>query len=215
MPFTFEQNIEAHHLCAASKLLIERETRLFVKINEEKALKLWEEEVDKLAADRRTLEDLFQQTLRQSLSKEEANIVALMSAMKAVHQEEEQDQLWKQRGQTPPAWRPSNWRTLHDSTLRSLVEERLDNPSTPVAVQPEQSSLHVDIQSMGRQLKEDLLLVVDVVKCCYPPELNICQLYASFYHQTFSTRLRKIADFGLEDKDCTFLLRWVNEYYPG
>ncbi|XP_044231284.1 tumor necrosis factor alpha-induced protein 2-like [Thunnus albacares] len=207
---TFEELLEANHLFEASQLLIEREERLFGEITEAEALKHREEEVDSLDVDRRALKDLVVQILKQSLSTE-VNVVALTSAVKAICQEEEQDQQWKQRDGTPPAWRPSGWKKLHDSMLCSLVEEHMDNTSSSPEDQVEKS-LH--IRSMGVQLKQDLLLVVEVVKSCYPPELNICNSYARWYHQTFSTRLKKIAEFGLDDKDCTALLRWVNEYYP-
>ncbi|CAK6980990.1 tumor necrosis factor alpha-induced protein 2-like [Scomber scombrus] len=210
---TFEQCLEDRRLCEASQLLIEREERLFEEIREAEELKHKEEEIDRLAADRRALEDLIKQILKQSL-KTEVNIEALTSAVKAIRQEEEQDQLWKQRGGTPPAWRPSEWEELHDSTLCSLMTERMENPSPPADSVVDRSSLQVDVCGMGKQLKQDLQWVVDVVKTCYPPEMHICNSYARWYHQFFSARLRKIAEFGLGDKDCTFLLRWVNEFYP-
>lgn len=213
------------HLCEASQLLIDREKRLFGEITESEALKDHEEEANKLFTDRAALKDLVMQTVSQSLSLSPAEVhnqaavsalmLALTSAVKAIHQEEEQDQFWKQRCRTPPDWRPCNWQRLHDSAIRALVEKRMDSPSTPPADQVQQSSIQADINSMGRQLKEDLLMVVVVVKSCYPPERRICQFYAKVYHQIFRARLKKIAEFGLDDRDCTFLLRWVNEYYPG
>ncbi|XP_037602954.1 tumor necrosis factor alpha-induced protein 2 isoform X1 [Sebastes umbrosus] len=211
---TYEQILEAKRLCEASRLLIEREERLFEEIKESDELTHHEEEVWKLAADRNALEALVKQTLSLSLDMEEDSSEALASAVKAMTQEEDQDRKWTQRGQTPPPWRPSGWKKVHDSTLGSLVVDRLDSPSTPPADKADQSSINVDVNSMGRQLKDDLLAVVRVVKSCYPPQLDICNFYARLYHQAFSTRLRKVADFVLDDKDCKFLLRWVNEYYP-
>lgn len=139
----------------------------------------------------------------------------LLSAVKAVVLEAEQDKRWTQRSEASPAWRPGGWRSLHDETLRSLVERRMDSPSTPANSPVRLSSVQEDITSMARQLKVDLLLVVNAVKDCYPPEMDICNVYARLYHQTFSARLRKIADFGLDDSDCMWVLRWVNDYYPG
>lgn len=81
--------------------------------------------------------------------------------------------------------------------------------------QVDRPTLQEAITSMGRQLKEDLLLVVDGVKSCYPPEMDICHVYARAYHQTLSAKVQKMSKSCPEDKDCTFLLRWVNEYYPG
>ncbi|XP_070698095.1 tumor necrosis factor alpha-induced protein 2-like [Pempheris klunzingeri] len=212
---TFEQVLEAQQLCEASRLLIEREERLFGEIMEEEALKRHQEEVDKLAADRRALEGLVLQTVTLSLIPEEVDTNALASAVRAISLEVDQDRQWKHRDRTQPAWRPCGWKELHDSTLCRLVKERISNPSTTLASQVDQSSLQVDVNSMGKQLKMDLLWVVEVVKSCYPPELDICNFYARLYHQSFSARVRKISNFGLDDKDCTFLLRWVNEYYSG
>ncbi|KAF1374411.1 hypothetical protein PFLUV_G00228820 [Perca fluviatilis] len=209
---TFEQRLEAQQLFEAGQLLIEREDRLFWEINEAEKLTHHEEEVNKLAADHHALQGLVQKTL--SLSLGEVSSETLTSAVKAVNQEEDQDQQWTQRDRTPPQWRPSEWKKLHDSTLRCLVEERLDNPATPPADKGNMSDIEADVCSMGRQLKEDLLSVVDEVKSCYPPEWNISNFYAGLYHEAFSARLRKIADFGLDDKDCTVLLHWVNEFYP-
>ncbi|XP_030574338.1 tumor necrosis factor alpha-induced protein 2-like [Archocentrus centrarchus] len=211
----FEECLEGQYLCEATQLLIDREKHLFGEITEAN-----EQEVEKLAADHEALEKRMQQTLQQSLSLNPQDVSedvtsALMSAVKAISLEEEQDQLWKKRCRTPPAWRPTKWKERHDSVLHELVNGRMDNPSILVGDQVNQSSIQADINSMGRQLKDDLLLVVTVVNSCYPPEMDICNFYARLYHQTFSSRLRKIADFVLDDRDCIFLLQWVNEFYPG
>ncbi|XP_040917097.1 tumor necrosis factor alpha-induced protein 2 isoform X2 [Toxotes jaculatrix] len=211
---TFEQNLEERLFREASQLLIEREEHLCWETTETESLKCNEEEVNNLAADHRTLERRILETLERSLSLSDVSSEALMSAVKAIDQEDEQDQLWRQRDRTPPRWRPSGWKELHNTTLHSLVKDRMDNPKTPSVNQVEQSSVEAHICSMARQLKKDLLCVVDEVKTCYPPEADICNFYARLYHQTFSDILRKITDFGLEDKDCTFLLLWVNSHYP-
>ncbi|XP_068608111.1 tumor necrosis factor alpha-induced protein 2-like [Brachionichthys hirsutus] len=211
---TFKQILEAQHFSEASQLLIETEERLFGDIKETEAFKHHKEDLDKLALNYRHLQDQVLQTLKMSLIPEEVNMDALTSAVKAVKQEEERDGLWRQTGRRPPAWRPCGWKELHDVTLCTLVERRMDNPATPPADQVERPSIQTDVRTMGRQLKKDLLWVAEVVKDCYPPEMGICQCYARLYHQHLCPRLRKIAEFDLEDEDCTFLLRWVNEYYP-
>ncbi|XP_063765290.1 tumor necrosis factor alpha-induced protein 2-like isoform X2 [Eleginops maclovinus] len=211
---TYEQMLEEKRLYEAGHLLIEREEHLFGMLKESDALKHHEEQVNKLAADRKVLQDLVLQTLGQSLCLEEDSYAGLSSAVKAVMQEEGQDLLWKHRDLTPPAWRPSEWMKLHDSTLLSLVKERMENPSSPSAYQGKLTTIQKDITNMGRQLKEDLLSVVDGVKGCYPKEMGICNFYFKLYHQSLSTSLLNIADFGLVETDRAFLLRWVNEYYP-
>ncbi|XP_063355184.1 tumor necrosis factor alpha-induced protein 2-like isoform X1 [Pelmatolapia mariae] len=212
----FEEYLERQYLFEANQLLIDREKHLFGDITEADALKAHEEAVEKLAADYEALEKRIEQTVQQSLSLSSvAAVPALTSAVKAINLEEEQDQLWRQRCQTPPAWRPKKWKTRHDKVLHELVYSRLENPSSPTGDQVNQSPIRADVQSMGRQLKEDMEWVVEVVKNCYPPEMDICNFYARQYHQTFKARLKKIADSVLDDKDCSFLLRWVKEFYPG
>ncbi|XP_039459627.1 tumor necrosis factor alpha-induced protein 2-like [Oreochromis aureus] len=208
----FEEYLEMQAFCEATQQLIDREKHLFWETAEAN-----KEAVEKLAADHKALEERIEHTVQQSLSlsSEEASVSALKSAVKAINLEEEQDQLWRQRCQTPPAWRPKKWKEHHDKVLHELVYSRLENPSSPTGDQVNLSSIQADIQSMGRQLKEDLQWVVEVVKNCYPPEMDICNFYARLYHQTFSARLKNIADFVLDDKDCSFLLRWVKEFYPG
>lgn len=204
---------EEIHSFEVSQVLISREERLFKEIAEQQSLTHFKEELDKLAYDYNDQKERVLKLVEGSLTLKPDDVKSLKSAIKAICEEEEQDHLWKHRDQTPPPWRPFGLKKLHDEKLCSLVKERLDNPPTPPAVQLE-SSIQADITSMGRQLKEDLLWVVDVLKIFYPSHMDICNFYARLYHQALSARLRKIADFGLGDKDCTFLLRWVNEYYP-
>lgn len=213
---TFEQNLEELHLLEADQLLIQREESLFGEVTEAEAHQNPEEDIEKLAADHRKLKEIVLKTLLQNLflSPEEVSAETLPSALNVVCQEEKQDQLGKQRRQTPPAWWPCGWKKDHDSMLCRLVEERMDKPSSAADDQVDHSSLWNNTHSMGRQLKEDLLWVVYGLKMCYPSEMDICNFFARMYHQTFSARVRELSDLSLEDMDCTFLLRWVNEYYP-
>lgn len=212
---SFKQRLEAKKFLECSQLLIEVEEEIFGERKIDPALKVHEEDTAKLVEDYRELKAAVHKALELSLSPEELNTEALTSAVKAIILEAEQDQRWQQRAETPPAWRPCGWRSLHDETLRSLVEQRMDNPSVPASSPVKLSSFQEDIASMARQLKVDLLLVVTTVKDCYPPEMDICNFYARLFHQTFSSRMKKVSEFGLGDKDCTAMLQWVNDYYPG
>uniref|UniRef100_A0A3P8PIK2 Exocyst complex component Sec6 n=1 Tax=Astatotilapia calliptera TaxID=8154 RepID=A0A3P8PIK2_ASTCA len=210
---TFEEYLERQAFCEATQELIDREKHLFWETAEAEANK---EAVEKLAADHKALEEHVWQILQQSfsLSSEEASASALKSAVKAINLEEEQDQLWKQNSQTPPAWRPSEWKKHHDKVLHELVNGRMDNPSSPTGDQVNQSTIQATIQSMGKQLKDDLQQVVEKVNNCYPPEMDICNFYARQYHQTVKARLRKIVGSVGSVDDCSFLLQWVKESYP-
>uniref|UniRef100_A0A3P9KV22 Exocyst complex component Sec6 n=1 Tax=Oryzias latipes TaxID=8090 RepID=A0A3P9KV22_ORYLA len=207
----FKEFLDGQCFHEASLLLICRENSLIRRTSEEERLQHHAAEMDKLAADRSHLQSLVVQCLQGSLASEGDNSEALRSAVKAIYLEEKQDLLRRQSG----CQNLSEWQTLHDSTLRSLVQDRLEDPHSGPAGQRDQSHIQSHIQSMGRQLREDLLLVVRRVKACYPPEAKICQFYATLYHQTLSTTLRDIVDFVLDDQDCSFILRWVNEYFPG
>lgn len=67
---------------------------------------------------------------------------------------------------------------------------------------------------MGNRVKEDMLTVVRTVKDCYPPQMDILNLYAGLYHQSFSARLTELAASGPETDDCSYLLFWINHCYP-
>lgn len=67
---------------------------------------------------------------------------------------------------------------------------------------------------MGKRVKEDLFTVMTLVKDCYPANVDILNIYAGLYHQTFSLRLAELTSSELEINDCSYLLFWVNHYYP-
>ncbi|XP_057716011.1 tumor necrosis factor alpha-induced protein 2 [Corythoichthys intestinalis] len=210
-PMTFEQHLSSLRLSEAGRMLLLREERLFG----EDATDGWRaEETAALKADRLALEEVVLRTLRSSLEPA-ADVDVLASAVAFVQQEEEQDRLWERRGGMLPPWRLSGWRKMHNDTLQQMVEERLEAPQTPLATPPKgQSSIQADVHGAGRRLRRDLQIVAERVKACYPQHFRICQLYAASYHRGVSSRLRRLADFGLDDQDCTFLLHWVNDFYP-
>ncbi|RVE66348.1 hypothetical protein OJAV_G00106340 [Oryzias javanicus] len=206
----FKQLLEGQCFHEASLHLIGRESSLL-------SSQTSEEEMDKLAADRSLLENLVLKCLQHSLTlasaevNSEATPSALRSAVKAIYLEEKQDVLRREKG----CQNLSQWQRLHDSTLCSLVQDRLEDLQMGPVGQKNPSHIQSHIQSMGRKLREDLLVVVRQVKTCYPPEAKICHFYATLYHQTLRAALADIVDFVLDDQDCSFILRWVNEYYPG
>ncbi|XP_077587374.1 tumor necrosis factor alpha-induced protein 2-like [Stigmatopora nigra] len=210
-PATFEQHLASLALSEAGRMLLLREEQLFVRESPE----VWQmEEVAALKADRLALKETVLQMLRRSLEPT-MDVDVLASAVAFVQQEEEQDRLWERRRGTFPPWRLSGWRKTHDDTLETMVEERLDALITPPATPPMgQSSIQSEMYQAGQRLRRDLLIVSERVKACYPQHFCICQLYAASYHHGISLKMRRLADFGLDDRDCTFLLRWVNDFYP-
>ena len=72
----------------------------------------------------------------------------------------------------------------------------------------------VQVFLLGRRVKEDLLMVARAVKDCYPPQMDIVNLYAGLFHQNFSARLTGLVASGPDADDCRYLLFWINHYYP-
>lgn len=67
---------------------------------------------------------------------------------------------------------------------------------------------------VGKRVKEDLLTVARAVAGCYPPHMDILNVYAGLYQQAFSARLARLAASALEPDDCSYLLFWVHHCYP-
>lgn len=203
----------------AGKQLIIREDRLFALKQDGigSQMKLVEEEEDseaRLAKDYDDLLELVMRTLGNSLDLQSAEEQELKDAVQAVLQEEEQDTRWQgfQDNQRPP-WRPRRCKQNHDALLERLVHRRMEEAELDSSVEIH-SSIQQSITSKAKRLKEDLLKVVTWVCSCYPEQEDVCQFYATLYHNTFSAKLREVAEYTLCDEDCVLLLRWVNQHYP-
>lgn len=177
-----------------------------------------EEEEDseaRLAKDYEDLIELVMRTLENSLdlqSAEEQEV--LKDAVQAVLKEEEQDTRWEgfQKNERPP-WRPRRCKQNHEALLERLVHRRMEEAELDSSVEIH-SSMQQSITSKAKQLKGDLLKVVTWVRSCYPEHENVCQFYATLYHNIFSAKLREVAEYTLCDEDCVLLLQWVNLEYP-
>uniref|UniRef100_A0A3B4A4C9 Uncharacterized protein n=1 Tax=Periophthalmus magnuspinnatus TaxID=409849 RepID=A0A3B4A4C9_9GOBI len=213
--YTFKDHLEQQRFSEASQLLIDEENELFLQTNE--SVQLLNSATDELQNSHQKLEEAILKTIRLSLNRGEVSPEVLRSAVTAMCKETDQDLFWiQQRQDEKPKWRPSSLQNEHDKVLNFLVDERMDNPTAPCC-SPETvqgSSIQTDVWGMGRQVKQDLETVVEVIRTCYPKNMDICNIYAKLFHNALGTRLQKIAEFGLDDKDCTFILRWVNEFYP-
>lgn len=215
--FSFREYLELERYSEASQLLIDRENQLFLNTNESQPLPDWDREVDELHSQHRDLESALMRIFVQSLNPDLSTRI-LTSAAAALTQENLQDSVWTRQNQArSPPWRPAGLQKQHDAKLKALVEKRMDCPtaqcSSPEATQG--SSIQSDVWAMGRQMKQDLDLVLQLVHSCYPREQDICKFYLTLFHHAFMMRIWKIAEFGMDDPDCSFILRWVHEYYPG
>ncbi|XP_060908790.1 tumor necrosis factor alpha-induced protein 2a isoform X2 [Labrus mixtus] len=141
----------------------------------------------------------------------------LRSAVVCIQQQEEQDRRWTGfPADKVPVWRPQKYLSTHNKLLQNMVESRLmkaaeeDSDGTDGLSTP----LKREVCRVGRRVKEDLLTVGRLVVDCYPPQMDILNLYAGLYHQSFSARLNHLAASELETGDCSYLLLWINICYP-
>ncbi|XP_037541913.1 tumor necrosis factor alpha-induced protein 2a [Nematolebias whitei] len=145
------------------------------------------------------------------------DLEVLRSAILSIQQQEEQDLRWKDCPKDQvPVWRPQGWLRTHNQLLQKMVESRLSQAAEENSTEtdPLSSAVKKQVCRMGKRAKDDLLTVVKMVKDCYPAKVDILNIYAGLYHQTFSVRLAGLTSSELEIKDCSYVLFWVNHYYP-
>lgn len=220
--FDFLENLKQNRLEDACQQLIAREEHLFSLdiVSAEEGRVRNEEEEDILQKDYETLLlhlwMAVHDTFSSATSGEHFRI--LRSAVATIMQQEEQDRNWEGQleNREAPEWRPQQCRCTHNTLLHNMVESRLKNAAMVEGSDADNLSTSVkrELCRMGKCLKEDLLRVVRDVRGCYPQEFDVCNLYASFYHQVFSARLTELACSGLDVDDSNYLLYWVNDYYP-
>uniref|UniRef100_A0A668VSG5 Uncharacterized protein n=1 Tax=Oreochromis aureus TaxID=47969 RepID=A0A668VSG5_OREAU len=188
----------------SSRRLIEREEDLFRHdlVNEEEEdelhkdfkalqLKLW-----------KAINDTFTPS---STSSSAGELGVLRSAMASIQQQEAQDRRWRDcQEEQVPRWRPQKCLSIHNILLQNMVEGRIKEAAEDTSGGTDRLSSPVKRQvcRVGRCVKEDLLMVVRRVKNCYPPHIDIMNLYAGLYHQEFSVRLTQLTTAGLDDDDC-------------
>ncbi|TRY62495.1 hypothetical protein DNTS_033294 [Danionella cerebrum] len=206
----FYGNLEQNCLVEAQRQLLEAEERFF----ESKDVTWTNDEEEKLQRDYVIFIKHLESVIRDSFT--EDNVGILKSAVTSILQEEAQDRRWAEEpeGQRPK-WRPTQCRRIHDSLVQTLVEERLKNAGKQENKEDKLStSLKTEVLRMGKQIQKDLPYVVQVLKEVYPPEFDICQTYAKFYHQAFSVKLQELSRLNLDFEDCFYILNWTKIYYP-
>lgn len=198
-----------------SRRLIDREEQLFSQDSPA------EEEEDQLQREFEALrvqillavENTF--TSSSSSSSCSGQLEALRSAVASIQQQEAQDRRWTGSPETRvPVWRPQRCLSFHNDVLHNMVASRLKETAEDGQTDGLSSPLKREVCGMGKRVKEDLLTVARVVKDCYPPHMDILNLYAGLYHRSFSARLTELAAAGLELDDCSYLLFWINHCYP-
>ncbi|KAG7233570.1 hypothetical protein INR49_006845 [Caranx melampygus] len=141
----------------------------------------------------------------------------LRSAVASIQQQEVQDRRWTDHSEDRfPVWRPLKCLSTHNALLQNMVESRLLQAVGDELSETSRLSSPVkrEVYCLGRRVRDDLLTVARTVRDCYPPEVDILNIYAALYHQRFSARLTELAMSGVDVDDCSYLLFWVNHHYP-
>ncbi|XP_047430125.1 tumor necrosis factor alpha-induced protein 2-like isoform X2 [Mugil cephalus] len=176
-----------------------------------------EEEEEELQRDVETLTLQIKEAIENTFSSSPTQQEVLRRAVASIMQQEAQDRRWAERPEgRVPAWRPLKSLSRHNALLQNLVMSRLMDAAEdePGGMDILSSTVKRQVCRLGKRVKEDLLMVAKTVKDCYPPHMDILNIYAGLYHQTFSVQLDQLAAPGLEPDDCSYLLYWVNHCYP-
>ncbi|XP_034555681.1 tumor necrosis factor alpha-induced protein 2-like [Notolabrus celidotus] len=214
---TLQEEQREERLEEISRTLILREEQLFSQDPR------CEEAEDQLQRDLEALSlkiwmaihNTFTPSSSSASSSEEMEV--LKSAVVCIQQQEEQDRRWTGCPEDKvPVWRPQKCLNTHNRLLQSMVESRLMRAAEEDSGETDglSSPLKREVCRVGRRVKEDLLTVQRSVMDCYPPKMDILNLYGGLYHQSFSTRLKSLEASGLETDDCSYLLFWINHCYP-
>uniref|UniRef100_A0A4W4F578 Tumor necrosis factor, alpha-induced protein 2b n=1 Tax=Electrophorus electricus TaxID=8005 RepID=A0A4W4F578_ELEEL len=210
----FKQNLQQHHLAEADRQLLEQEVDLFISESPDEPGVYTEGDEDKLQMDYESLMLQLRIAIEDSFKKE--NQEMLRSAVATILQEEQRDRHWMElEEEQRPRWRPLRCRQIHDTLLKKVVEKRLQQVrEVERGANDLSTSLKTEVCRMGKQIQRDLLLVVKEVQRCYSPDFDVCNMYAQLYHQAFSTRLMELARSNINLEECTYILSWINTYYP-
>ncbi|XP_077366434.1 uncharacterized protein LOC144010145 isoform X4 [Festucalex cinctus] len=174
-----------------------------------------EEDVDRLQRDLEVLKLQVLMVVQRSFTSDDLGS-GLTSAVAAMRLQEALDRRWSGVGDGP-RWRPLRCLGSHNALLANVVESRLEEAArdgdqngagglaTPIKRQ---------VCGLGKRAKADLLRCARVLQPCYGDRMDVLNIYAGLCHRSFSARLSRIVQGGLEADDSAYLLFWVNMFYP-
>ncbi|XP_058018754.1 tumor necrosis factor alpha-induced protein 2-like isoform X2 [Ahaetulla prasina] len=104
------------------------------------------------------------------------------------------------------------WKEEWRNTIQKSVEERMSTP--PLVCKKDLSTTGNTFLHMGKTMKNDMITVVQHIKCHYPEHFQVCRTYATFYHHYFSSQMERFAELELNKDDNYLLLNWAHNLYP-
>ncbi|XP_013796237.1 tumor necrosis factor alpha-induced protein 2 isoform X1 [Apteryx mantelli] len=202
--------IEENKFPDAAQHLIVLEKSLSIKSEEE--LKTSQQDIESVYEIlKRKVFDILKDSVLLAAAKPDL----LQQAVDALKEQEKEDQNYLSESLPDQNMqsRPRKWKEVWMATVKESVETRMkDTRRTPTT--ENLSTAGQNLLHMGKTMKEDLTVVVQLIKQLYPPEFNVCSTYAELYHNYFASQLKKTAESQLEDKDIYLLLSWVHNIYP-
>ncbi|TSK58100.1 Tumor necrosis factor alpha-induced protein 2 [Bagarius yarrelli] len=203
----FSKNLEMGYLAEASQQLLDREMCLFISQPSSEEVLCTDDAKNSLKKDYETLMDHLKMAVHNSFNIE--NQEMLRNAITAIVQQEEQDRLWEEASEEAPLWRPMRCLLIHDTLVKEVVEEQLQQVN---GADSDADTLKMEVVRLGSVIQNDLLQVVRHVQTCYPPDRDVCNMYAQLYHQAFSATLRKLLQWSRNLEDNKFILQQMNSY---
>ncbi|XP_040267586.1 tumor necrosis factor alpha-induced protein 2-like [Bufo bufo] len=164
-------------------------------------------------------------SLYESLEKEMFQVISesivqnpgdpLVQVIKAINKQEKEDskilqnkEIAGRRRTTPRKWKEKWARCVEES-----VSQRTSNGSA-ISTKNTTSCLSQRFSNLGKTFKNDLIHVIQNLGPLYPPEFNVCNLYARRYHQYFVSEIESVTEYELTEEDTYFLLCWIHNLYP-
>ncbi|XP_043929520.1 tumor necrosis factor alpha-induced protein 2 [Protopterus annectens] len=156
-------------------------------------------------------------TLNDMLNIAQTNSSLLENAVNTIVQEEQEDEncAKDQEGHMSASpSRPRKWKEKFLTSLNRIVITRLSEDPCLISGNERLTSFAQHFNCVGRKVKQDLITVVTHVKKCFPQDYDICNVFARFLHDHFSSQMTNITDFILQKKDIHCILCWVLNIYP-
>ncbi|XP_044128500.1 tumor necrosis factor alpha-induced protein 2-like [Bufo gargarizans] len=164
-------------------------------------------------------------SLYESLEKEMFQVISesivqnpgdpLVQVIKAINKQEKEDSKILQNKEIAGHQRttPRKWKEKWARCVAESVSQRISNGSA-ISTKNTTSCLSQRFCNLGKTFKNDLIHVIQNLGPLYPPEFNVCNLYARCYHQYFMSEIESVTEYELTEEDTYFLLCWIHNLYP-
>ncbi|KAM8921356.1 tumor necrosis factor alpha-induced protein 2-like [Pelodytes ibericus] len=159
------------------------------------------------------LEDAVFEVIKDSIREDNQDL--LKEAVQAIVEQETEDIRCSSESNSTQVniLRPLKWKQKWLDYVKLSVSEQVKN-LPGISPRDSNSSFSQNFISLGKTIKTDLIHVVKHLKVHYPPQFDVCNIYAQYYHSLLKTQVESITEFELTGKDTHLVLCWVHNIYP-